>query len=203
MIRILFLAANPADTSALRLGEEARAIRERLRAAQHRDQFAVEQEWAVRVGDLQAHLLRHQPHVVHFSGHSSACGQLVLEDSTGRSQPVPADALGQLFATLKDEIRCVVLNACFTETQARGIAASIDCVVGMSRAIRDDSAVAFAASFYQALAFGRSVQTAFELGCGEIGLAGLADHDVPRLVPADGIDPASVYLRGVAPESPP
>ena len=68
MIKILFLAANPKDTNSLRLGEEVREIKERLRLAELRDEFVVEQEWAVRVTDLQGHLLHHQPHIVHFSG---------------------------------------------------------------------------------------------------------------------------------------
>ena len=65
-------------------------------------------------------------------GMTAAPGRIVLEDQRGHSQAVPPDALKQLFATLKDDIRCVVLNACFTEPQAEAIAGSIDCVVGMS-----------------------------------------------------------------------
>ena len=51
-VRILFLAANPKDTSPLRLGEEVRTIAERLREADYRDRLQLEQDWAVRVGDL-------------------------------------------------------------------------------------------------------------------------------------------------------
>ena len=121
MIKILFLAANPRDTDSLRLGEEVRAIKERLRLADLRDQFVVEQEWAVRVTDLQGHLLHHQPHIVHLSGHGSRVGQIILEDQTGHSKPVPPEALKRLFATLKDNVRCVVLNACYLESQAQGM----------------------------------------------------------------------------------
>src|SRR4051794_2973475 len=92
MIRILFLAANPKDTIALRLGEEVREIKERLRLADLRDEFVLEQEHAVRVTDLQAHLLHHRPHVVHFSGHGSRTGRIILEDATGRGDEAPADA---------------------------------------------------------------------------------------------------------------
>ena len=194
MIKILFLAANPKDTNPLRLGEEARAIKERLRLADLRDQFVFEQEHAVRVTDLQGHLLHHQPHIVHFSGHGSKTGRIILENALGRSKAVTAVALKALFSTLKDNIRCVVLNACYSEYQARGIAESIDCVVGMGRAIDDSSAVAFAASFYQGLGYGRSIQTAFELGKGQIHLLGLPGKDVPQLKVAPGADAAKLYL---------
>jgi len=199
MIKILFLAANPKDTNPLRLGEESRAIKERLRLTDLRDQFVFEQEHAVRVTDLQGHLLHHQPQIVHFSGHGSKTGKIILENSLGRSRAVTAGALKDLFATLKDNIRCVVLNACYSEAQAKGIAESIDCVVEMGRAIDDSSAIAFAASFYQGLGYGRSIQTAFELGKGQIDLQGLPGKDVPQLKVAPGVDAASIYLvRGGA-----
>src|SRR5262245_21463595 len=194
MIKILFLAANPRDTNPLRLGEEMRAIKERLRLSDLRDEFAVEQEWAVRVADLQGHLLRHQPHVVHFSGHGSPAGEIILEDNAGRARPVSPAALKKLFLTLKDNIRCVVLNACYSEAQAKGIVEAIDCVIGMSRAIGDEAAMGFAASFYQARGYGRSIRTAFGLGCGQIDLAGLGEEGTPQLRVASGVDATQVFL---------
>ena len=199
MIKVLFLAANPKDTdSPRRLGEEVRAIKEKLELSNLRDQFSVEQEWAVRVADLQGHLLHHRPHIVHFSGHGSKAGKIVLEDEKGQSRPVSPVALKRTFGVLKDNIRCVVLNACYSGVQAKGIAESIDCVVGMNRAIGDESAIAFAGSFYQGLGYGRSIQEAFDLGCGQIDLEGLGDEGVPKLVAATGVDAKLVYLTGNA-----
>ena len=43
----------------------------------------------------------------------------------------------------------------------------------MTRMIGDDSAIAFAGGFYQALGYGRSIQKAFDLGCGQISLEGI------------------------------
>ncbi|MEC4815190.1 MAG: hypothetical protein SAK29_18220 [Scytonema sp. PMC 1069.18] len=45
---ILILAANPVSTSRLRLDEEVREIEKGLRRAEHREQFKLEQKWAVR-----------------------------------------------------------------------------------------------------------------------------------------------------------
>jgi hypothetical protein len=194
MIKILFLAANPKDTDPLRFGEEARTIQERLRLADLRDEFSVVQELAMRVTDLQGYLLRHQPHIVHFSGHGSEAGEIILEDVKGQTASVSPAALKRTFAVLKDNVRCVVLNACYSQIQARGIAGSIDCVVGMSRAIGDDSAIAFAASFYQGLGYGRSIKDAFDLGCGQIDLEGLGDEDVPKLVTGRRIKAEAITL---------
>jgi hypothetical protein len=196
MIKILFLSANPRSTKRLRLDEEVRAIQDKLNAAELRDHFLLEQEWALRVGDLQGHLMRHKPNVVHFSGHGSDEGEIILEDPAGRRQAVPIPALEKLFGILKRKIpiACVVLNSCFSKAQAMAIAKHIECVVGMSRAIGDEAAVAFAAALYQALAFGHDIQTAFDLACVEVQLRGLGGHNVPELISRTGSNPAHIYI---------
>jgi hypothetical protein len=88
LIKILFLAASPENEAWLRVDKEMREIRNRLRSSTYRDQFDISDEWAVRAVDLQEHLLRHNPTIVHFSGHGSASGELVLEDLNGLSHPV-------------------------------------------------------------------------------------------------------------------
>ena len=192
-IKILFLGANPSDTTRLRLDEEVRGIDQALRLAQYRDRFDLIQQWAVRVGDLQGLLLRHQPHIVHFSGHGSEDGQILLEDNAGQAHPVSPRALSNTFAALNDNIRCIVLNACFSEIQAKALAENIDCVVGMSTEIGDEAAISFASAFYQALAYGRSVSTAFKLGCVQIDLESLDEQNTPQLL-AQRADPAQVVF---------
>jgi len=169
-IKILFLAANQNDTSQLGLDEEIRGIDQALRQTEFRDRFELEQQWAVRVADLQSYLLRHQPDIVHFSGHGGRASEIILEDSEGNSQFVPSGALSQLFLIFKENIRCVVLNACYSEQQAQAIAQYLDCVIGMSKAVGDAAAISFATAFYQALGFGKDVKTAFDLGCVQINL---------------------------------
>ena len=44
---ILFLAANPKNSTPLRLGEEAKEIAEGLQRSKKRDKFQLEQQWAV------------------------------------------------------------------------------------------------------------------------------------------------------------
>ncbi len=182
IVKILFLATNPTDTARLRLDEESRAIDQVLRQAEFRDRFDVEQHWAIRVTDIQGYLLRHKPDIVHFSGHGGQSSEIIMEDSSGESHPVSARALSTLFSVLKGNIRCVVLNACYSERQAKAIAEHIDCVIGMSKSIKDVSAVSFATAFYQALAYGQNVKAAFDLGCIQIDLENLSEQDRPKLI---------------------
>ncbi len=172
-------------------GRGVRAIDQALQVAKYRDAFDLEQAHALRVDDLQGLLMRYQPHIVHFSGHGASSGEILLQDDAGRAKAVPPQALANVFSLLTDNIRCVVLNACFSRTQAATIAQYVDCVVGMSQEIGDKDARAFAAAFYEALAYGRNVKTAFELGRNRIDLAGLEDGDVPQLL-CPNSDPAIV-----------
>jgi len=78
LVKVLFLAANPASEARLALDEEIRSITEKIRLAEGRDLLRVEQAHAVRPDDLLQQLNQHRPHVVHFSGHGSDAGELLL-----------------------------------------------------------------------------------------------------------------------------
>ena len=177
---ILFLAANPVDTVALRLDEESREIDEGLRRGRRRERFQLEQRWAVRTQDLQRALLDFAPQIVHFAGHGVGEQGLVLEDEDGTRKPVSADALASLFA-LHPEVECVLLNACYSETQAAAIAQHIQYVIGMNQEVGDETALKFATAFYDALGAGKEFDFAFQSGCTAIQLAGIPDHLVPVL----------------------
>jgi hypothetical protein len=201
-IRILMLSANPAGTTPLQLDQEARAIETKLRAAEHRDAVELITKWAVRPDDLLQYLLQHRPHVVHFSGHGSPDGEIYLLDEQGSRKPVSKAALAHLFRTLKDNLRLVVLNACFSRAQAEAITQVIDCVVGMNQAVGDAAAITFAASFYRAIGFGRSVANAFSLGTGALLLEGIPEEGTPELVARQGVDPDQIVLVGAGAASP-
>jgi hypothetical protein len=198
---ILFLGANPLDTTRLRLDEEYRAIDQALRQAEFRDRFNIQQHSAVRVADLQPLLLRHRPGILHFSGHGSNVGEIILEDANGQMRPVSVEALGALFSLLKDNLRCVVLNACYSQRQAEAIAQHIDCVVGMSTSIGDRAAITFAFAFYQAIGDGKDIKTAFRLGCSQIDLEGIGEQDTPKLW-ALRCEPSAVMFAGLRDTAP-
>lgn len=192
--KILFLAANPEGTTQLALDKEIREIDAKIRASDFRDALQLVSHWAVRPDDLLQFLNQHKPHVVHFSGHGSEANEILLLSDAGKSQPVSTAALRELFRTLKDNIRVVVFNACFSRSQAAAIVENIDCAVGMNKAIGDQAAITFAASFYRALGFGRSVQEAFDQGKTALMLAGIREENTPELLCRQGVDPADIVL---------
>ena len=193
-IKALFLTADPLGTSRLALAEEMRKIDEKVYASEHRDQLELISTWAVRPDDLLQSFNRYRPQIVHFSGHGSKAGELLLMGNEGFPRPISTQALKAVFKTMKDNIRLVVLNACYSKKQAEAIRQEIECVVGMNDAIGDEAAITFSASFYRALGFGRSVKEAFEQGQVALLLEGIQEEQTPELLVRDGSDPSQIFL---------
>ncbi len=125
---------------------------------------------AAQLGDLRGLLSQYKPQIVHFSGHGSRHGELMFVNGEGKSQSASIEALADLFRLFNSHVRCVVLNACYSDEQASAIAEQIDCVLGFEGAIADEAARVFSVGFYGALAAGESVAVAREHGLNEIKL---------------------------------
>ena len=178
-VKILFLAADPSDQSRLRLGQEVRDLKGRLRIAKEADKYQLEQLESVRVGDITQAIFDFEPQIIHFSGHGTSQGELCFEDELGTAKPVEADALAAMFELLASQVECVILNACNSEIQAQAIAKHIPYAIGMNDAIGDKAAIAFAVGFYKALGASRPIEEAYKFGCIEIRLQGIPEHIKP------------------------
>ncbi|MEG4200295.1 AAA-like domain-containing protein [Microcoleus sp. Pol12A5] len=178
---ILFLAANPKNSTVLRLGEEVKEIADGLQRSKKREKFQLEQQWAVTPRDMQRAVLDYKPEIVHFSGHGVGEEGLALEDETGQIKLVNAKALARLFELFMDRVECVVLNACYSDVQAAAIAHHIPYVIGMKQAVGDNAAREFAIGFYDALAAGESIEFAYKSGCVSITMAGIPEELTPVL----------------------
>lgn len=194
---ILFLSANPDNTPQLRVNEEARSVDQARRLGRYARSFAVQSATAVRYADLQVYLLDYQPQIVHFGGHGDPDLGLVVEGEAGEPFTLSAEVLADLFAAVKHNIRCVVLNACYTLAAAKAIARTIDCVIAFVEEVEDELAIVFAEAFYQALASGCDVATAHKLGANRMKAKAENSKVVharpPRLI-ARRVDPAQVYF---------
>lgn len=179
---ILFLAANPKNTNPLSLDEEVKEIDQGLQRAKKRHNFQLEKEFAVTPRDMQRAVLGFNPEIVHFSGHGAGEDGLALEDGNRKIKFVSAKALASLFELFKDQVECVVLNACYSEVQAKAIAHHIPYVIGMKQAVGDNAAREFAVGFYDALGAGKTVEFAYKMGCVSISMAGIPEELTPVLL---------------------
>jgi hypothetical protein len=188
---IAFVAGHPEK---LRLDVEARDIRQKILQKKSRESIVVHLVPAARPQDVLDAVTEHHPQVVHFSGHGGRTPPgLYFESAAGGAQFVSTRAIEMLFATVARETRLVVLNACYSEAQARAIAAHVECVIGMEDAIGDTDAIEFAVALYAAIADHCSVQRAFDAGKVVLAMGGGNDNIV-RLFCRPGVDPAKVQL---------
>jgi len=158
--KVLFLVAN-SSTAPVNAEVEEREIQDALDGKR----FVFEKVPDVRAEDLFRSMRDQKPEIVHFSGHGHGKDGLAMKNRDGHPTTITARELGLIFKDLAAQgiaVRAVLLNACLAEEQAKAIAPYVDHVVGTSTLVGDESAVTFAASFYQSIAEGRPVRAAFE-----------------------------------------
>lgn len=192
-VKVLFFAANADPDRLLAIGHEHDAIDASIRASRHRDRVQLIAKLAGRLSDLHQALLDHSPDIVHFACHGSAQAELLLMQDGSNTGPVPAAALSETLRVLRDNLILVVFNACFSSTQAAAIRESVGLAIGMAKPIEDRAAIKFAAALYRALASGRPVQDAFDLGAAAIKASSSSDP-MPQLSAGQGIDAREVRL---------
>ncbi len=217
-IKIVLFAANPFGD--LKLDEEIRRIEAKLNDAD-RSRIELVAVPATRPGDLIDKLNQHRPKIVQFSGHGVRSGeihptddgptrhagreiipqdggtegQILLIGEDGKPKVVGKRGLVNLLRLRQDVVQIVVLNACYTSSQAEAIAEFVDCVIGTNRSINDEAARIFTARFYRSLAAGFSVATAFAEARIELELQGFEEQaSIPQLWTRRQVDPAQIYL---------
>lgn len=193
-ITVLFMASNPKGTSQLSLDEEVRAIQEKIRLSEYRDSIHFESRWAVRASDILQAINETNPTIVHFSGHGTENGDLLLANPDGSPKYVSKEAISMAISTASDTVRLVVFNACFSEHQAKSVVKNIEAAIGMSDSILDDTAVLFAAQLYSAIGFGYSLEKAFKQAIAAIMLEGISQEDIPQLFKRDDVDLNQIVL---------
>jgi TPR repeat protein len=196
-LKVLFFAADPlsADEGRRRLdlAKEAREIRHEVVVARHRDNVEIDTRWATRTTDLRRELLEIRPDIVHFSGHGGSRGLVLDADDGMGPHHVGAAALKDFFSAFRGQIRVVVLNACHSQPQAEAIAEAVGCAIGTPSVISDQHAITFSAAFYNSIAFGESVQAAFDQACATLRMNACPDDEIPTLVVRDNVDASQLF----------
>jgi hypothetical protein len=182
MITVLVLASSPIGEGPLQLGKEHKLIKHSLDSATNRDQFRIVSCAATTVDDLRRYMVEHSPTIVHFCGHGAGTAGLCFEDDNGHTDTIDGSRLAKLLHLVNEDVKCVVLNACYSELQAKPISSEIDFVVGMKDAIGDQAALKFAQGFYEAIWAGQSFEKAFKFGCSAIDTAHLPEEHIPVLL---------------------
>jgi hypothetical protein len=200
--RLLFLSASASEGTPLAVDREYNRVKTGLQSLGVWPAWreAVEHVPAVAWDQVPEQLLLHRASIVHFAGHGHPDGSLEFSTRDGGPQRIRPEGLAALFRSYAPPVRLVVLNACYSDALADALTEHVDVVIGMTHAIDDDAAIQFAPTFYQQLAGGTSVQSAFEVARGVLqgqlpGTRGLGRGVSRDLADAAApLDPASEDL---------
>jgi hypothetical protein len=196
-VRLLLVFANPKGTSAIRLQDEQRAIRDAISRSKAKNNIHVDVLPATRVDDLRRALLAKEYDIVHFSGHGGP-GTLCFETEEGNSIDSPLLALAELVSRYP-LIKCVVLNSCSSLAQLIEVA---PITIGMEKPVDDADAIEFARGFYDALAAGREIDFAVEEGKSAAKMKALPGASVKILISKDTAKGKSVLNTVIAAAKP-
>lgn len=180
--KILIISANPISMRPLRLDEEKRKIEEGLKIAENREEFEIKILNSTRKEDFQREMLEYNPHILHFCGHGSENRGIAFEDDNGGASFVEGKSLAEYLGNFTEHLRCVVLNACYSETQAKFISEQVDFVIGMREAIGDSVAIEFSVAFYQAVFAKREYNEAFNIACAAVKMQGNEANNLTPII---------------------
>ena len=201
-IRILFLAANPKTTAPLDLDTEFNQIESALGETRYTQRILLQHRWKLSRDQLLDFLLQYRPHIVHFSGHGTE-DHLLLQDDDGNAWPLDRATARAAFKTTANTTHMVVFNACYSRDVAQGVSEVIDCVIGMSQPVYDNTAIRFASALYRGLGDGLSVREAFDRARAQIAVSGLKGATTPQILTKPALDPRTVYpLNWITPTGP-
>jgi tetratricopeptide (TPR) repeat protein len=207
VIKLLFLSAEPFGRGHINIKGEIQAVRKKIAASRQGERFEFIEEADVQLDALPGLLTQHQPHIVHFTGHGTEEGNLLLLGDDGEEVEASPELLTAYLRNLRLDGRlCVALfNCCHSDRVARAAVRTLDCAIGMTEEIPDQAAPAFAGDFYLMLASGTSVKDAYETARLRMSAEPMMKRftalkgsavvkDLVKLHTRDGVDPARVVL---------
>lgn len=179
-LRVLFLVAEPGDAPRLDASRELEAIRAAFAGVRGRDGVEILSRGATRATKIQAILAETRPHVLHVSVHGSERrdGRLLFEDEAGDGRPLPAASFIEMLRASAGSLVAVVASACYWAPYAAELTALAPFVAATDAELHHVAVVAFAASFYGAVARGEALGPAFRR----------AKLDAREAYPAEAVD---------------
>lgn len=160
---ILMLSANPKNTELSQSRVGVKEIKNALKRSKHGDLFELKNELQIDASDLTQELSTLEPFIIHVSGHENSIDNLFLGNFPERVFfPEREKLIADLFQHYV-KIKCVILNGCYSEKQAKEIAQYIDFVVGISQNITDNDAIYFLDEFYFQIGSMKTIRDSYDL----------------------------------------
>ncbi|MCA1991689.1 MAG: trypsin-like peptidase domain-containing protein [Coleofasciculus sp. S288] len=179
--KILLLSANPENPETVRRRKETKEIRDVLKRAKHGDLCELHDRPDINAAELSQELTTIEPDIIDISGCENGIECLTLDENIEKNARTEAEKLkliAELFQLHYQSIKCIILNGCYSEEQAREIVQHIDFVIGISRDLEDDRVIKFLSEFYYYIGSERTIRDSYNLSCNYLQRRGLEDINI-------------------------
>jgi hypothetical protein len=176
--RILILTAAPQNEAHVDLQTQLRVIDDAL--APVRERCDVQPHLGMRARDLAGKLRSFNPDIVHILAHGTDKGGLfaVTPNEDLQAVEIIQREIVEALRHGDPPPRLIVLHTCTGGATAEALASHFDTTIGSTKLLWQDTAAAFSAEFYGALAEGLNIRRAYDrtkLNLGMIEARGIAD----------------------------
>jgi hypothetical protein len=155
MAKLLFVGVGGTLNAKLFVGRESREVRNEIERSHLGQVFDVAVEHDVEPGGFIDVVQNHQPKILHFSGHGTEEGHMIMEGGV-----LKAATLAKVIRAVPS-VELVFINACYSEKSAWKLLEHAKAVVCMDEVIPDGVALEVSPTFYGEIAKCKSVRTAF------------------------------------------
>lgn len=160
---ILMLSANPKNTELSRSRVGAKEIKSALKRSTCNDLFELKNELQIDASDLTQELSAVEPFIMHVTGCENSIENLVLGIFPEGDASLKRETLITDLFQHYGKIKCVILNGCYSEKQAKEIAQYIDYVIGIGQDITDDDSIYFLDEFYFQIGSMKTIRYSYNL----------------------------------------
>lgn len=162
--RLLLAFANPRvpgqDTN-IGVGAERERIRTALADAPLGAALVQSELWATDLARLVERIGAFKPDLIHIGMHIDANGDILFQDLDNRAVPTSPDALWEALSSCRHQARALVLNACHSALFSLACQSLFEHIIAMVGRVGDLGALDFSTGFYQSIAHGDHVRTAY------------------------------------------
>jgi hypothetical protein len=185
-LKVLFLASE----GGIKLDFRARyrEITKAVRKSAQPEAIQFDPVYDITTESLFESLNQNSPHVVHYSGKQDG-GRIVIHDAEGALTTMSARDIAKVLRSLDSATRMVIIDTCYSSPCAIEIAQSVDFALGVKSWIREWQANLFYATFYNALAAGRTVENAWIQAKTALVIKRVSAEQIPHLICRKGVDP--------------
>lgn len=179
MPKLLAIQSNPDNAVKLRMDIEIKEVNKIITNKSLNDFHCISYP-AIMLEELPSLLIDTKPEILHFSGHGTKEG-LIFENSQGLTKPIKIAALKGILEETGESIICFCINACNSSTIAKKLSYLFPYLISFPGKLADKNSIIFSKCFYELLALGQNIKTAFEI-TRSILLNSVETRDLPILI---------------------